>query len=376
MMRVRTLLLGASSLALFFSLSWYFSLGYFAQSLLGQLELIVKRRPILTLLDWPGTPPELNRKLKLILDVRRFAVEELGLPDNGSYSSYTPLDRPYVVWNVMATPELSFEPERWCFPFIGCQAYAGYFSEGNARRYASRLSSTGEDVYVSGVAAYSTLGWFSDPVPSTLLRWDDAQLVNYVIHELAHQILYVPGDTAFNEAFAVAVAKHGVRRWLERNATPLDLAEFHAAGEREREFVTLVMETRQQLVSLYGQAIPPRNMRGNKALILKEMRAKYAALRSKWGGFRGYDTFMNEGLNNAKLSSIVTYQEHARAFDNLFDATSGRFDEIYRIATQLGNMSYDNRTACLKDLTLGTAAACVSLEASNGTGVRTPDSET
>jgi predicted aminopeptidase len=368
-------LLSGLSSGLFFTLSWYFSLGYYAQSLLGQLELILKRKPLYALIDWPGTPPELNRKLKLIIEIRRFAVQELGLPDNGSYSSYTPLDRPYVVWNVMATPELSFEPARWCFPFIGCQTYAGYFSEDKARHYASRLSSGGEDVYVSGVAAYSTLGWFSDPVPSTLLRWDDAQLVNYVIHELAHQILYVPGDTAFNEAFAVAVAKHGVRRWLERNATPLDVAEFQAATEREREFATLIMETRQRLVSLYRQAISPQNMRGNKALILKEMKLKYAALRSKWGGFRGYDSFMNEGLNNAKLSSVVTYQEHARAFDHLFDATSGRFHEIYRIATQLGNMDYRERTACLADLARGTAAACGSLEASNNAGVRTPDSE-
>lgn len=331
-------------------LSSCYSFGYYAQSVTGELELLAKRRPIASLVKTSRTPPELKRKLATVLRLRAFATEELGLPDNPSYLSYAHIDRKFVVWNVFATPEFSLGPVKWCFPLIGCTSYLGYFSEDRARVSASELAEQGHDVYVGGVTAYSTLGWFDDPVLSTMLRWDDAQIATFVIHELAHQALYVRDDTAFNEAFATTVARQGVRRWLAQSGTPQARAALDQQQTRENEFVFLVLGARKRLERLYASSLQEAAMRVDKALIFEELKRDYAALRSKWGNDTGYDAWIQNGLNNAKISSVATYHEHEQAFEALFQAAGASFDEFFRLAGKIGNLDKAKRSACLREL--------------------------
>jgi predicted aminopeptidase len=323
---------------------------YYAQSVTGQLALLASRTSIDAVVGDPRTPRAVRDKLAMILALRRFASQALGLPHNGSYSTYVHVDRRYVAWNVFATPEFSLEPLHWCFPVAGCLSYHGYFSEGRARYSAEFLSHEGHDVYVGGVAAYSTLGWFEDPVTSAMLRWSDLGLAEIMFHELAHQAVYAPGDTAFNEAFATTVAFEGVRQWLKRGGRQNALEAFEAEQRRRDEFATLVFATRRKLQRLYASNRNAFEKRADKARVFGELKEAYAALRATWGGYDGYDAWMSHGLNNAKLSSLVTYREHVQALENLFDAVDGRFATFLGLARAIGRLDPWMRKACLAAL--------------------------
>jgi predicted aminopeptidase len=323
---------------------------YYAQSVTGQLALLASRTSIDAVVGDSRTPSAVRDKLALILALRRFAGQSLGLPHNGSYSTYVHVDRRYVAWNVFATPEFSLEPLNWCFPVAGCLSYHGYFSEGRARYSAEFFSNQGHDVFVGGVAAYSTLGWFEDPVTSAMLHWSDLGLAELMFHELAHQAVYVPGDTAFNEAFATTVAFEGVRRWLKQGGRRNALGAFEAEQKRKDEFATLVLATRSKLERLYASNRNAFEKRAAKARIFRELKEAYTALRATWGGYDGYDAWMSHGLNNAKLSSLVTYRGHVQALENLFDAVDGRFATFLGLARAIGRLDPWVRKACLAAL--------------------------
>jgi predicted aminopeptidase len=231
------------------------SVGFYAQAIGGQLGVMRAARPLDSWLTDPETTPQLRERLETARGMREFASRELSLPENGSYTSYADLRRPYVVWNVFAAPRFSVEAKRECFPFTGCVSYRGFFSEGLARQHAERLRAQGYDVYVGGVPAYSTLGWFDDPLLSTFIRYPDVQLARLLFHELAHQVVYARGDTTFNESFAVAVEEEGVRRWLRAEGRMGELAAFRAAQARKREIAAAVAEARVRLASFYASEI-------------------------------------------------------------------------------------------------------------------------
>ena len=220
---------------------------YYMQAARGQLEVMRRSEPIETVVAEPGTPGSLSRRLRLVQEARAFSIAELGLPDNESYRSYAALDRDFVVWNVFAAPEFSTRPREWCFPVAGCVGYRGYFAEAAARRKADRLRADGFDVAVGGVPAYSTLGRLDDPVLSTMLRWDDVDLVAMLFHELAHQLLYVKGDTAFNESFATVVEETGIERWLEARGQDADYETFRHRQELQGRVIGLVETARGEL---------------------------------------------------------------------------------------------------------------------------------
>ena len=316
---------------------------YLLQSAQGQLALMSKREPIDKVIDAPATPPKLRAQLKSVTAIRDFASHELGLPDNGSYRKYADIGRPYVVWNVVAAPEFSIDPKRWCFPIVGCVAYRGYFVEARARRFAAGLHSEGFDVLVGGVAAYSTLGHFDDPILSTMVSWNDVELASIIFHELTHQLLYVSNDAAFNEALATTVEEEGVKRWLQQQGRGQDLAEHLLEQQRYLQIIALMSKTRGQLAALYASGLPPPLMRERKRETFEQMRAAYSALRAQWGGHAPFDAWFAQDINNAHLASIATYFECVPGFQRELQAVDGNLPAFYRRVRALAKLDQEQR---------------------------------
>jgi predicted aminopeptidase len=292
------------------------SLSYYSQAIRGQLGLMGAARPVDAWLADPATPPELRSRLQVAQRIREFGSQRLALPQNGSYGSYAELDRPYAVWNVYAAGRFSVDPKQECFPFTGCVSYRGFFSEEQARRHAARLREEGYDVYLGGVPAYSTLGWFDDPLLSTFIKYPDVQLARLVFHELAHQRVYLKGDTTFNESFAVTVEEEGVRRWLETAGRGGELAALRAARLRRQEFAARVAQARERLAQVYQEKIPEEAMLARK-------REEYDKLRADYPGIVPAEP------NNAYLVSIALYTQLVPDFERLLAACGGDLAEFY-----------------------------------------------
>ncbi|MBT8131001.1 MAG: aminopeptidase, partial [Gammaproteobacteria bacterium] len=282
--------------------------GYYLQSARGQLDLMSRRVDIEKLIEKPETPDDLREQLRLVQQIREFASDELGLPDNRSYRSYADLERPYAVWNVFAAEEFSVQPETWCFPIVGCVAYRGYFKESSAWDYADKLAADGFDVHVAGIAAYSTLGQVADPVLNTMLAGDELYLAGLIFHELSHQLFYVQDESVFNESFAMLVEEEGVRRWLAQQDNEQAWAGWMTRRERVEQFSELVIGTRDELAALYQQDLPDELKRSEKNRIILQLRAAHEQLQQAWGGYSGYERWFAGPLNNAQLSSVATYR--------------------------------------------------------------------
>jgi len=308
------------------------ALSYYTQAIGGHLKVMAKARPLEEVIADPATAPELKARLETARRVREFATRRLGLPDNASYLSYAELDRPYVVWNVFAAPEFSVEPKPECFPFTGCVSYRGFYSEADARRHAEGLRGQGYDVYVGGVPAYSTLGWFDDPLLSSFIRYPDAQLARLVFHELAHQVAYAKDDTTFNESFAVVVEEEGVRRWLAAEGRSGELEAFRAAQVRKREFAARVAETRERLAAVYRSGLPREQILERKRAELERLRAAYPGISFE--------------PNNAFLASIAVYTELVPAFERLL-AESGSLEAFYGRVKKLAATERSSRDPLL-----------------------------
>lgn len=319
------------------------TLAYYTQAVGGQLSLTTRAQPIDKVLEDPATPPDLRARLRLAHEIRDFASRELALPDDGSYRRYADLGRPFVVWNLFVTPEFSTKPLESCFPVTGCVSYRGYFAEADAKEYADKMRAHGFDVQVNGIPAYSTLGWFDDPLLSTFIRYPEAELARLVFHELAHHILYVKGDTAFNESFAVAVERAGVRRWLAERKRTGDLAPFLAARERQREFIELVEAAKSRLDKVYEAGLPPEQMRVAKRAGFDQLQREYAALKARWGGFAGYDRIMGASPGNALLASINAYSKFVPAFERLLEAEGGNLPRFYIAVKEIAGLPKDER---------------------------------
>lgn len=323
-------------------------LGYYYQAVEGQMQIWHRGHPITQVIADPRTPPPIRERLSLVLRVRDFASGELALPDNGSYRKYADLERPFVVWNVFAAAEFSVAPKEWCFPIAGCVGYRGYFNEARAERFGEELRRKGLDVFVTGIPAYSTLGWFDDPVLNTVMRYPDAELARLIFHELAHQIVYVSGDTMFNESFAVAVELEGVDRWLTRDGDATKRTAFAANERRKGDFINLVTQYRDSLRTLYASAVTDAEKRRKKTETFAAMKAQYLTLKSSWGGYSGYDRFFAEELNNAHLVPVVTYSELVPAFRELLAQNGGDFKRFYAAVREIGKLPKEQRRVKLK----------------------------
>jgi len=329
---------------------------YLVQAAAGQVEVLARSRPIDAVMTDPATPPALRARLELVVEARRFAVQELGLPDGEAYRSYADLGRPYAVWTVVATPEFSVAPRRWCFPVAGCVAYRGYFEERRARAAARRLAARGDDVAVGGVATYSTLGHLPDPLFNTMTGWRDTRLVGTIFHELAHERLYVPGDSEFNEAFASVVERAGVRRWLRARGAADDLRRFEGELAREAEFAALLRAARDRLVTLYGSGLPPPQMAADKQREFGRLKFEYAQLDARRGGAMGYDAWFARTLNNAHLAAVATYHDCVPGLERELEAAGSLAAFYARAETLAGRPLAERHAAVCVDPEAGPAA--------------------
>lgn len=330
------------------------SISYYAQSLEGHVGIMAARKNVAKLIHDPSTPEALRTKLTSASAIRRFATEDLALPDNSSYRSYVDLGRNDVTLAVFAAPQFSLAPVTWCFPVFGCVPYKGYFSRKDALENAAELQRQGLDVYVTGITAYSTLGWFSDPLLSTMLRQNDTYLASLVFHELAHQKVYVNGDSAFNEAFAVAVETTGTRKWLRATGNRAGLRSYEVDRKRKADFLGLISKTRDELSQVYGSPRSPERMAAAKAATIDRLRIRYRQMRGKrWAGYRGYDAWFDSPINNAKLAATAVYSEEVPAFLRLLDLCSGDYPRFYASVRRIGTLPAPSRAEALR-----TVAAC------------------
>ena len=326
------------------------TVGYYAQGITGHLALMHQREPIDELLENNGLDQSRQKQLQAAQTIRDFATQQLGLPDNDSYRSYVELDRDYVVWNVVATPAYSLKPLEWCFPIAGCVSYRGYFSKQSAEAFADELKQQGYDVVVNPVPAYSTLGWFDDPVLSSMIHQGELLLAQTIFHELAHQQLYVKDDSVFNEAFASTVGEQGVFRWLNETGRTEDLLRYQKYLMRKNEFLDLLKQTSRDLQQLYQQKLSTEKMRTEKAALFARLRENYSRLKERWGDYKGYDRWFSRELNNARLVSVAVYRDRVPDFVRWLDACQGDLPKFYASMKQLGKQDKQSRQERLQGL--------------------------
>lgn len=323
------------------------NIGYFVQAAHGQAALLSSARPVDEVMASPDESPALKARLAKAKEIRAFAVSALGLPDNGSYKTYADAKRPFVLWNVVAAPELSLKPKQWCFPVSGCVSYRGYYDKRDAERMGRELQAQGYDVEVGGVAAYSTLGWFNDPLISTFINRPEADLAGLIFHELAHQTVYAPGDSAFNESFATAVERAGVERWLEEKAGPAERVARGARMERDEQFLKMLVARRNNLKALYASKTSDQLKREGKKRELAALKEDYKALRERWGGYSGYDRWFSKEPSNAGLAAVATYHDGVPGFREMM-RDAGSMPEFYARAKRLAALSKEKRSAELE----------------------------
>ncbi|MBL8349214.1 MAG: aminopeptidase [Burkholderiaceae bacterium] len=327
------------------------TIGYYAQSVGGHVELMRRSRPVADWIADPATPPALRERLQLSQQLRDFAVRELALPDNASYRRYADLGRGAVVWNVVAAPELSLTLKTWCYPLMGCVGYRGYFERAQALAEAETLRAAGWEVSVYGVPAYSTLGWTDwfggDPLLNTFVNGSESALARLMFHELAHQVIYVDDDTAFNESYATAVERLGLARWQAQRGRP---AEDPALARRRDEFRAITQRTRAALAALYAGDAPDDAKRERKAALMAAMRAEVGARKadasSAWAGDTSYDDWFAKA-NNASLALQAAYDGDVPAFERLFELQGRDFARFHAEVRRLAALPAAQRRATL-----------------------------
>jgi predicted aminopeptidase len=341
------------------------TLGFYGQALKGQYQILAHERSIPKLMADTNTPAQLKGRFELLEQLRAFAASQLKLPVDNHYGKYVDLHRPYVVWNVEAAPEFSLEAKTWWYPLVGSLEYRGYFSKPGATNYADYLDRKGYDVSVGGVEAYSTLGWFKDPVLNTFIFEPDTDLAEIIFHELGHQRVFARGDTDFNEAFATSVSQEATRRWLQSKGDTASLEQYQAHLRRNSQFVHLVQTTRTHLEALYGDertedgklhagARKPDTtspvLRERKQQILDDMKRDFARLKADWGGDTEFDAWLERPLNNAHLNSVATYYDLVPAFEELLARNGGDLEKFYQAAERLSKESRTERNEELREL--------------------------
>ncbi|MFC3149823.1 aminopeptidase [Litoribrevibacter euphylliae] len=323
-------------------------IGYYGQAVQGHIDIMFSQESIDNLIDDPKTDPKLKKRLNEVVSALEFAEHELSIPQaQTNYRSFVQLDRQYPVWSVVAAPDDSLTPRQWCYPFVGCASYRGYYSEQAALAYARAIADEGNmDTHVGGADAYSTLGWFDDPVLSTFFRRDEIGLHALIFHELAHQVLYLKGDSTFNESFASAVEESGVELWLKDR--PELITKFQARRERSKGFTQLLRATRTKLDSVYQSDLSRNEKLEQKEQILSELTENYKQLKhTQWQDYAGYDRWFEKPVNNARLALVSTYNRWVPAFKEWIQQCNYDFPTFYEEVRKLSEQEKEERERVL-----------------------------
>jgi predicted aminopeptidase len=331
------------------------ALPYYWQAIGGQIELLRKREPIEAIVADANRGAALREQLSTVAAIREFAVTTLELPDNESYTTYVDLGRLYVVWNVVAAERFSTAPVRWCFPFAGCVSYRGYFDRADAEEFAERLAERGYDTYSAGSSAYSTLGYFDDPVLNTMLGGDVVSLAGALFHELAHQKLYVRDDSELSEAFATAVEEHGVEAWIIEHDDSATLEQYRQRIQRRAEFAALIDVQQARLQGIYAAESNDTTKLEAKAQAFATMQSDYLRFKERWGGASEYDGWFRGSLNNATLAAIATYRRWLPALKWRLQSTG--VTRFYADVEALAELPEDARAARLEEWNRQSSAA-------------------
>lgn len=321
---------------------------YYAQAVGGHMNLLHRSKPISVIIADPEADHKLRDVLSKVVILREFASRELKLPDNKSYTSYADIQRPFAVWNVFAAPELSIELKKWCFIKAGCVSYRGFFSQTQAEYYAEKLRNKGYDVYVGGIRAYSTLGWFNDPILNTFIGYSEMDLARLIFHELAHQVVYVPGDTVFNESFATAVEHEGVGRWFESNGSTSQRAASNTKQEMESVFTQLVLTHRERLQALFASDKSDDEKRAAKARIYEDLHAAFSQLKAVRAEFGSYDRWFRQQPNNARLATVSIYTQLLPAFQALLAQQNGDMSRFFEVVKEISKLPRNERNSVLQ----------------------------
>ena len=328
------------------------SFGYYMDLMAGHSELLEQRKPVSEIIADKETSSKLRKLLIKSQNIRNFASKELDLPENDSYRMYADLKRRHAVWNVVAAAEFSVQPKKSCFMFVGCLSYRGYFSKQDATNYANELKAEGYDVYVAGAKAYSTLGWFDDPLLNTMMYKSEARRAGIIFHELAHQVVYIENDSAFNEAFATAVEQEGIRRWMRAKGESQKYQEYLVNKKRDSEINQLLQETREKLEKLYETKVNKEEKRRQKKIIFSLMQKQYGIFKKSWDGYSAYDAWMKQGLNNSHLLLIATYHDLVPTFKSMLENENYNLKSFYAAVKKYGELNKKDRSLLLKQLAI------------------------
>jgi len=317
------------------------SFGYYMDLMAGHSELLEQRKPVSEVIADEKTNNNLRKALLKSQKIRDFASKSLYLPENDSYRQYADLSRPFVVWNVVAAKKLSVEAKKWCFLFVGCLSYKGYFSKEEAQTEAQRLATAGYDVHIAGAKAYSTLGWFDDPLLNTMMYRSEARRAGIIFHELAHQLIYIENDTAFNEAFATVVEQEGIREWFNKNGKHKEYADYLEQNKRDAQINELLLETRKALMLLYKSNAPEERKLIAKKQYFALLQKKYQQLKKTWSGknINAFDEWMTQGLNNSHLLLVATYYDLVPIFKKIMKEENNNFKKFYARVKKLGRIN-------------------------------------
>ena len=326
------------------------SLAYYWEKIEGHSEILNKQRPIQDVIYDPKTTQKIKQRLTNAKEARKFASEILKLPDNDSYRNYADIGRDYVVWTVVATPPYSIKPKEWCFIIVGCLSYRGYFSKQSAEDFAAELRKKKMDVYVAGTKAYSTLGWFDDPLLNTMLYKSEAYRIGIIFHELAHQQMYADSDTAFNEAFATTVELQGIKHWFTLTDKQQLYADYAVAKNRDKEFKNLLIQAQENLKNIYVLEQSDSVLESKKMQVFKKLKNQYEKFKQRWSDYNGYDKWMAQPLNNAHLALVATYNNWVPALTQLFEQSNHDYKIFYKKIEQLKDLDKQQREVKLYQL--------------------------
>jgi len=323
---------------------------YYSQAVSGQAQILCCQKSIEKLITDPYQPQAIVNKLRLVLELRNFARNNLGLDPGNNYLRYKALDRKYALWVVYAAPEFDVNLKSWWYPIAGRFTSRGWFRETSARKYANNLKREGLDVHIGGAPAYSTLGWFDDPVLSTFIEHSKTDLAELIFHELAHRRLFIADDATFNESFATATARAGVVRWLQSKSDAEGVNRYRSEYKRVNVFVELVLKTRKTLKGLYKVKLEPDDMRKRKAGVLQELKAKILQLHSKDPEYIGLARWAKRPINNANLAAIAVYYRQVSAFERLLANHADDIQKYFSEVELISSLSKEDRIKKMRSL--------------------------